>query len=349
MFEAVILICAVATGGPCRPALLPGYEAPEAAACARALADRPPTLPVAGRDERLEGSPHCTPRGPVLDFEEVAPGLFVHAGLVEEPSATNAGDVSNLAFVVGDETVALIDTGSTRAIGEAAWRAIRDRTTLPLGHVILTHMHPDHVLGASAFLGTGARIVGHAGLPRALADRAESYLDSFGREIGVPAFLGSTVALPDLLVEDRLTLDLGGRVLELEAWPMAHSPTDLTVTDRTAGVLIAGDLVFDRHAPALDGSLRGWQTALADLMARDLPGGVVPGHGAALIPWPEGGRPQARYLDRLAEDLTAAIAEGRRMGEVIESAAADEAPQWELFPLHNPRNATLGFAELEWE
>jgi len=174
MFEAIVTLC-LAGGTPCRDQLLPGYEAATEAACQERLAARPPDR---------EGEPRCAAAGPPLDFEEVAPGVHVHRGAIEEPDAVNGGDVSNLGFVVGDRAVAVVDTGGARWIGEGTWRAIRARTDLPVTHVILTHMHPDHVLGAGVFEAAGAELVGHAALERALADRAGNYLESFGALIG---------------------------------------------------------------------------------------------------------------------------------------------------------------------
>ncbi|MFD1344730.1 quinoprotein relay system zinc metallohydrolase 2 [Litorisediminicola beolgyonensis] len=347
MFEAVVTLCLSLADDLCRDVLLPGYEAPSAAACSEKLAD---TAPDIARFDGLtaKGDATCLPAGAALEVNEVAPGLFVHAGVVQEPDAANGGDVANLGFVISSTGVAVIDTGSTRAVGEGLWRAIRARTDLPVTHVILTHMHPDHVLGVSVFADAGAEVVGHEALPRALADRRENYLESLERLVGAGSFIGTDTRAVTLPVTGTVPLDLGDRVLELTAWPPAHTGTDLTVLDRDSGVMFAGDLVFDRHTPALDGSLLGWQGVMARLTDLDLTG-IVPGHGAARLDWPEGAAPMVRYLDTLARDTRAAISAGQRLGDAIQVIAQGERDAWELFDAYNPRNATVAFTELEWE
>lgn len=334
MFEALLTLCAAAADGPCRDLLLPGHEAPTQAEC-EALASG------------IDGA-RCLPLGITLEVEELAPGLFVHLGQVAEPDPANGGDVANIGFVIGETSVAVIDCGSAAWIGEGLWRAILARTELPVSHVILTHMHPDHVLGCTPFIAAGAKVVGHESLPRALADRAETYLTNLERLLGTGLFLGSAVPEVALPVAGTGSIDLGGRSLTLTAWPEAHTGTDLTVHDGQSGLLFAGDLIFDQHAPALDGSLRGWQAVLSQLS--DVPlNGLIPGHGGPLLPWPEGVEPMLRYLDRLASDTREAIAKGERLGEAVQHIAAGEAPHWQLFDAFNARNATVAFTELEWE
>ena len=334
MFEIFIELCLAGAPDACRDQLVPAGPFATSAACEAARSD----LPAAS---------FCAPAGEPIPFEEVAENVFVHVGQIGEPDRYNRGDVSNLGFVVGDASVAVIDAGGARWIGEGAWRAIRARTDLPIGHLILTHMHPDHVLGASVFAEAGAEIVAHADFDRALADRAANYAESLSRLIG-PAFLGSEVVGTTVAVRDAIEISLGGRVLDMTAWPPAHTRTDVTVRDVRSGIVFAGDLVFDDHAPALDGSLLGWQGALRDLAAMPA-AGVVPGHGGPLLPWPEGAASLRRYLDVLAADVRAAIAEGRRVGEVAETAASSEAAAWSLFEAYNPRNAIQAYTELEWE
>ncbi|MCR9088002.1 MAG: quinoprotein relay system zinc metallohydrolase 2 [Rhodobacteraceae bacterium] len=348
MFEAVIALCVAAEGGPCRDQLLPGYEAFDRAACEVALSENPPQI------QEFEGlvaeqGPVCKPLGEVLPVTEVAPGLFVHLGLVEEPDENNRGDVSNLGFVIGETGVAVVDTGTARWMGEALWRAIRAETDLPVSHVILTHMHPDHVFGVAPLAETGAQVVGHAAMPRALADRQENYIESLDRLIGTRDFLGTRAVLPEVLVDDMLEIDLGGdRVLSLRAWPAAHTGNDLTVQDLATGTMFAGDLVFHRHTPALDGDLTGWQEVLVQMSELGVTQ-LVPGHGGPLLDWPEGGADQLRYLEVLEADTRAAIDAGQRIGDAVEVIAESEADKWELFEAYNPRNATVAFTELEWE
>ncbi|MBE3636988.1 quinoprotein relay system zinc metallohydrolase 2 [Mangrovicoccus algicola] len=343
MFEILVTLCALG-GAPCRDMLIPGPGWTDPAAChAAAAAAVPPDLPGLA----ASGPPFCAAAGLGLALEEAAPGVFVHAGRVAEPDPGNRGDVSNLAVVIGTRAVAVIDSGGSRAVGENLWRAIRARTDLPVTAVILTHMHPDHVFGAAVPAAAGAEVLGAAGLGRAMADRAASYLDRYAAEIG-PGFLGSTIPAVSREVADRAEIDLGGRVLSLRAWPAAHSPADLTVADSLSDLLFAGDLVFDRHLPTLDGSLRGWQHVLESLAAEAY-AGVVPGHGAAVLPWPGGAAPMRRYLDALAVQTRAAIAAGARMEEAVAAVAAAEARGWALSDLHHPRNVTAAYAELEWE
>lgn len=343
MFEAFVTLC-LAAGGPCRDALLPGYGAVTLPDCMAALSERPPAMA-----EATDGTPRCAPR-PVADlaFTEIAPGVFAHRGAVAEPDPENLGDVANIAFVVGTESVAVIDAGGSRAVGEAVYLAIRARTDLPIRALVLTHMHPDHVYGAAPLAEAGAEVVGREGLARALADRAASYAEGFGSRIGAPGFIGTTLPRVDREVVDRAEIALGGRALILEAMPTAHTATDLVATDSATGILLAGDLVFEAHAPALDGSLRGWRAVLDTLAGREAPL-VVPGHGDPALPWPAGSAPLARYLDTLAADTRAALAAGVALSEATRSIGSAEAGHWQLFDLYNARNATAAYTELEWE
>ena len=277
---------------------------------------------------------------PELDMTEVAPGVFVHAGLHAEASPENHGDIANIGFIVGEAAVAVIDTGGSPEIGRRLLDAVRARTDRPVRYVINTHMHPDHVLGNAAFAGTGAVFVAHANLEAALAARLDSYRTRFSGEVQpVP------VGLP---VADRADIDLGGRVLHLRAYPTAHTNNDLTVLDSATATLWAGDLLFMERHPSLDGSILGWLRVSGEL-ARIPAVRVVPGHGPPSAPWPSSLDRQTHYLHGIVTEIRALQRKGAGIGEAVGQVARRERASWRLHAIHHPQLVTAAFAELEWE
>jgi quinoprotein relay system zinc metallohydrolase 2 len=297
----------------------------------------------------LLGGAAAPVRAEPLVVKEIAPGVFVHQGRYEIFTPRNAGDVSNAGFIIGRDGVAVIDTGGSPRVGAQLLEAIRARTQLPVKYVINTHMHPDHVFGNSAFEGEKPVFVGHHKLPRALAARAKRYLAINKELLGEAAFAGTRVIPPTKLVKDKLELDLGGRTIVVEAHPTAHTDNDVTVFDKQSGTLFLGDLLFAKHVPALDGSIRGWLALLDRLEARTDIVRVVPGHGPAALDWPKALAAEQRYLEKVAGDVRALLKEGRTMTEAMRSAGLSEKDAWLLFEEYHARNVSAAFAELEWE
>lgn len=282
-----------------------------------------------------------------LPVSEVAPGIFVHSGAIALMTRENEGDIANVGFIVGDDAVAVIDTGGSLREGEALLAAVRARTPKPIRYVINTHGHPDHVFGNAAFAAGDTSFVGHSKLPQVLTTRGPYYLDNFRRIMGSELINPVKIIAPTLLVSDTMTLDLGSRRLSLRAWRAGHSDSDVTVYDETTKTLFAGDLVFLRHIPVMDGSVRGWLDTLKEL--ETIPAQrVVPGHGP-VSDWPAALTDERRYLSTLLSDVRTLNKNGEPIRAAADRAAASERPRWELFGDYNARNATAAFSEIEWE
>jgi quinoprotein relay system zinc metallohydrolase 2 len=286
-------------------------------------------------DERIEPLP----------VSEVAPGIYVYFGANELMTVENEGAIANVGFVVGDDAVAVIDTGGSVREGRRLRATVRQVTDKAIRYVINTHDHPDHVFGNAAFEAPTV-FVGHRNLTRALATHGPFYIDAFRPQM--KSVLDDVkIVPPTLTVDDELKLDLGHRSLTLKAWRASHTDNDLTVLDDDSGTLFTGDLLFMQHVPVLDGSIRGWLKTIDELPS--LPASkVIPGHGRA-TEWPGALAGERTYLQRLASDCRELIKRGVPLAEAAQLAGISEKSHWELFEEYNARNATAAYSELEWE
>jgi quinoprotein relay system zinc metallohydrolase 2 len=290
----------------------------------------------------------AAPDKDALPVAEIAPGVFVHQGKYEMQSPENRGDTANAGFVVGGEAVAVIDTLGSAVVGAGLRQAILGVTDKPIRYVINTHMHPDHVFGNVAFKEDGPQFVANRKMKRGLSTRAERYLAVNKTMLGGEAFAGTEIVLPTVEVSDKLSLDLGGRVLLLEVQPTAHTDNDLTIADSGTDTLFLGDLLFSEHVPTIDGSIRGWLKLIEALKTRKA-ARIVPGHGPHAMQLPQAFEAEERYFAAIAKDVRAIIKEGGTLEDAVKSAGGQERDAWKLFDHYHVRNVTAAFAELEWE
>jgi quinoprotein relay system zinc metallohydrolase 2 len=281
------------------------------------------------------------------ECKEVADGVFVRRGFDEDATPANDDAIANISFVVGRDAVAVIDPGGSLHDGQRLRESIRRVTRIPIRHVVMTHVHPDHIFGAGAFQQDRPEFIGHAKLPEALAVRGEYYRKRLEEILG-PGRAGPIV-VPTRLVQTQDEIDLGGgKVLHLTAHGIAHSDCDLSALERQTTTLFTGDLLFVERVPSLDGSLKGWLSELNSLKTVRAQR-AVPGHGPASVKWPAGSLDLERYLDGLLRETRAAVKKGIDIDEAVATVGQSERERWKLFDAYQGHNVTRAYKELEWE
>lgn len=352
MFHLVVAACLVSDPAICADRQLPAGDAASAQACEANAAGVVAEWSADHADLRM-GAHRCvtTESLPAAELDEVAPDVWVRWGVVDTASAENRGRIANLGVLLGT-TVTVIDPGGSRADAEALYAAIRRRTDAPVGHVIVTHMHPDHSLGTALFTEAGAKVIAAEGMADELAARQDTYLGRYAEMIGKAEMLGTAIVLPTDAVGAAQELDADGISLFLNRAPVAHTPADLFVLHRASGTLFTGDLVFRGLTPVIDGSLSGWLDWLATQPGATPPQRIVPGHGPLAMTWAEAAAPMTDYLTSLRETTREAVARGLGLTDAtrfILTAMEGHADGWADFADTTERNAATAFQELEWE
>ncbi|MBP1843978.1 quinoprotein relay system zinc metallohydrolase 2 [Rhizobium petrolearium] len=281
-----------------------------------------------------------------LSLKDVGNGLFIREAPHEEATRANNGGIANIGFIIGRDSVLVIDPGGSLADGQWLLSEIRNRTSKPIRHVVMTHVHPDHCLGASAFAEERPDFIGHHALRSALDARGSYYRQRLVEIIG-PESVGGIV-YPTREIEDVAEVDLGDRIIRFTAHGTAHTDCDLSMFDTSTGTLFPADLLFVDRVPSLDGSLPGW-LAEAERLKGVGAARAVPGHGPAMVDFGSAMAKQVRYLTALRDETRKAIAQGIAIDEASRTVAAEEGEGWVLFDDYNDRNVIQAYKELEWE
>ncbi|MFQ5548194.1 MAG: MBL fold metallo-hydrolase [Woeseia sp.] len=196
--------------------------------------------------------------------------LFALPGLAQDVSVTQLTDDvyhfrydfhSNI-FVVTDDGVIATDPLNPAA-AEACLGEIRKRTDQPVRYVIYSHDHTDHIAGGKVYEGQ-ARFVAHR---NALARIRARGVDE--------------IVIPDLLVGDRHTIELGGKEVRLIHLGRVESASGLAIYLPDDKVLMWVDAVRSFGVPYryFEGyDLFEFRNALTEVASRDFEI-LVPGHG----------------------------------------------------------------------
>lgn len=281
---------------------------------------------------------------------QVSPHAWAWIGPYDGPSRENRGFRMNLGFVVGTEAVAVVDSGYSPDMAEAMLRHIRQRTPLPVRHVINTNSQPHRFLGNEVFRRAGAHIVAGREAAERMARDGATMAGAAAGILGVAEFSAPAAPARLLGAGESTDLDLGGGVvLRVRHVGTAHTKGSLVAEVLPDRTVFAGDVLYGGRLPALipDGSVKGWLAA-CDMLRAFGGAAFVPGHGEP-GPLSAFDHPTRDYLARLKRHMDEAV----KKGTDIEAAKAGfDASAWRSlanFKELNGRNAYQAYQESEAE
>lgn len=278
---------------------------------------------------------------------EAQQGIFIRPG--NNGIIFENENIANIGFIVGEQAIAVIDTGGSIHEGKRLICQIRKVSELPIRYVINTHVHPDHTLGNSAFIDPDITFIGHQNLAHAMGVLSKTYLRRYNEKTG-ENISDESIILPQTKVIGELEIDLGNRPLTLIATQQAHTNNDLVVHDKKTGTLWLSDLLFHKHIPVIgkSGSVGGWLDVIERLKSKNIKN-IVSGHGPLKVNWDEATNDQTRYLTQLRDDIRSNIRTDADLTVAMESIGLKEATKWQMFSAFHKRNISYIFSELEWE
>ncbi len=198
---------------------------------------------------------------------------------VKEPSAVNSFG-ANAGIIIGENGVAVIDTLISSKTAKQFIKDIRKITDKPIKYVINTHYHLDHTFGNSEFEKLGATIIVQENCNANIRNFGEYALKNAGNYgLTQEDLEGTSVVFPGLAFKDRMTIDLGGEIIELIYFSPSHSTGSILVYLRAKKVMFAGDILFTEFHPFMgESDIAGWLSVLDYMLYLDAEK-IIPGHG----------------------------------------------------------------------
>jgi glyoxylase-like metal-dependent hydrolase (beta-lactamase superfamily II) len=214
--------------------------------------------------------------------EKISEHVYVIQGPTGYPNKENQGFMNNPGFIVTDKEVAVIDPGSSAAIGRAVLAHIRKVTDKPITQVFTTHVHGDHWLGNQAFKeeNPDVKFFAHPTMIEEATNGAAAEWISTMDTMTEKATAGTEAIIPTEVLVNAQEIKVGDLTLKAHIIEgKVHSATDVMYEVVGEKVLFTGDNINNKRIVRMDdGSFVGSIKAAEHALTLDVDK-VVPGHG----------------------------------------------------------------------
>ncbi len=260
--------------------------------------------------------PPLHPGGVTLETRRLGEGVY--ALMSDKPPTDNSG------FIVGEDAVLVIDAHINPEMAGQIIESVRRVTDKPIAYLVNTNYHGDHTFGNSTFP-SSTTIIAHAATGARMADFEGEWRVMLVTVSGDTEVLeGVTLRLPDITFDERLTIDLGGRVVELYHFGAGNTPGDTVVYEPLTRTAWTGNLVIMGSAPPIFESDAATYLRTISAFASELDvETIIPGHGVQL----DGAAQLAVYQAYLGDLLTRVrqqVREGRSLEQALEGVPLED-------------------------
>ena len=273
-----------------------------------------------------------------LISKEMAPGVFA---VMPDDVWTKDHVATTGGFIIGDRGVLVVEAMLNGDLAAQHIGLIRKETYKPIHFLVNTSYHGDHAYGNYVFP-DATMVIQHPATKRYIDEKFEDdrrfMIDLMGTGKGIERVQARSA---DITVPDMMSIDLGGRMVEIRHFGFAQTPGDLVIWTPDAKVLWVGNMI-QAPAPALPWLLEGHHRDTINTLTkvRDfLPNGatIIPGHGRPMRPADMDF--SIRYLRELDTAVSAAIAKGLSLEATIKLVNMPQYSQYSLFGwAHNTVN-----------
>ena len=268
----------------------------------------------------------------------------------------NRGWNGNAGFVVTDAGVVVIDSLGTPLLGQRLIATIRSITTQPIKYLIITHNHPDHAYGASAFRQLdGITIITHqGGIDYNQSETLQSSVD-YRQQMLARDMKGFQPVKADIYIQPppfrHQKIKLGKNRFDIYNTGTHHSYGDLIVHQPDQKILWVSDLVFNQRTTYMGDGDSAQILKVQDWLSKTFPDIelMVPGHGSAQTPpFPMQSRTHD-YVSRMRAAMRKAVEDGVSMADAVQQVEFQDWQDSRLYEQNQRANANFVYREMEKE
>lgn len=280
---------------------------------------------------------------------QVSPHVYAWIGPHGAPNTSNRGFRMNMAFVVGKDAVAVIETGYSEAMAKEMIKKIKAITNKPIKFAINSNSQPDRFLGNEVFRRHGAAIITSSAEAARMAEMGGMFAAGVESALKLPAGSVTIPAAPTRVITANDTVELGEVTLKLYQFGAAHTPSPLVVEVVQDKVVYGGDILYSGRLLATieAGNVQSW-IKVFDELRRFGDASFVPGHGkpAKLTAFEF---PTRDYLVLLHSHMKKMLAENIDMIDAIDRLDQSKFAGLENYDELARRNAHTVYREAELE